>query len=98
MAETMTGLKRTIYCGDVREEHIGRETVLCGWVQKQRNLGSLLFIDLRDRSGICQIVFDGQTRRSCLKKPKRCGANGSSLCEELCESGTAKIRTCLRGV
>jgi aspartyl-tRNA synthetase len=71
MAETMKGLKRTIYCGDVRMEQIGREEILCGWVQKQRNLGSLLFVDLRDRSGICQIVFDSETQKDLFEKAEK---------------------------
>lgn len=58
MGESMLGLKRTHYCTEVDEQLIGEEIVVMGWVQKRRNLGSLIFIDLRDRSGILQIVFD----------------------------------------
>lgn len=58
MGESMVGLKRTHYCTEVKENYIGEEIVVMGWVQKRRNLGSLIFIDLRDRSGILQIVFD----------------------------------------
>ena len=56
--ETLNGLKRTHYCGDLRESNINEEVVLMGWVQKKRNLGGLVFVDLRDRSGLCQIIFD----------------------------------------
>ena len=51
-------LKRTINCGEVSENNIGKSVVVNGWVQRKRNLGGLIFIDLRDRSGIVQIVFD----------------------------------------
>ncbi|HHW66989.1 aspartate--tRNA ligase [Defluviitalea raffinosedens] len=58
MGESMAGLKRTHYCNQVKENLIGSEVVVMGWVQKRRNLGSLIFIDLRDRSGLLQVVFD----------------------------------------
>ena len=56
--DSMTGLKRTNYCGDLRTSDIGKEVVVCGWVAKQRDLGSLIFIDLRDRQGVIQLAFD----------------------------------------
>ena len=58
MAESMVGLKRSHRCTEVSNGNIGEEITVMGWVQKRRNLGSLIFIDLRDRSGILQIVFD----------------------------------------
>lgn len=58
MAESMKGLKRSHRCTEVTREDIGSEVILMGWVQKRRNLGSLIFVDLRDRSGLMQIVFD----------------------------------------
>ncbi len=58
MAESMKGLKRSHRCTEVSSADIGKEVTVMGWVQKRRNLGSLIFIDLRDRSGILQIVFD----------------------------------------
>ncbi len=58
MAESMQELKRSFRCGEVTESSIGQEVTLMGWVQKRRNLGGMIFVDLRDRSGIMQIVFD----------------------------------------
>ena len=58
MAESMKGLKRSHRCTEVTREDIGSNVTLMGWVQKRRNLGSLIFVDLRDRSGLMQIVFD----------------------------------------
>ncbi len=58
MAESMKGLHRTHRCTEVSGANIGEKVTVMGWVQKRRNLGSLIFIDLRDRSGLLQIVFD----------------------------------------
>lgn len=49
---------RSIYCGDVREDSLDREVVLCGWVNRRRDLGGLIFIDMRDKAGIVQVYFD----------------------------------------
>ena len=58
MSESMQGLHRTHRCTEVSNANIGEKVTVMGWVQKRRNLGSLIFIDLRDRSGILQLVFD----------------------------------------
>ena len=58
MAESMKGLHRTHRCTEVSNQNIGETVTVMGWVQKRRNLGSLIFIDLRDRSGLLQVVCD----------------------------------------
>ena len=72
--ETLNGLKRTHYCGDLRETNINEEVVLMGWVQKKRNLGGLVFVDLRDRSGLCQIIFDTDVNAEAFAKAEKLGS------------------------
>ena len=69
--ESLGNLRRTDYAGDLREKDIDREVVLMGWVAKERNLGSLNFVDLRDRSGICQIVFNDKPDEELFEKSKK---------------------------
>ncbi len=66
--ENIKGLKRTDYCGTLRLEDSGREVTLFGWAQRQRDLGNLIFIDLRDKTGIVQISFNDQTDRGIFEK------------------------------
>ncbi|XPF95807.1 aspartate--tRNA ligase [Colwellia sp. RE-S-Sl-9] len=49
---------RTMYCGEVNESHVGQEVTLCGWVNRRRDLGAVIFLDLRDREGMVQVVYD----------------------------------------
>ena len=58
MAESMAGLKRSCRCTEVTEANVGQELTLMGWVQKSRNKGGIIFTDLRDRTGIIQIIFE----------------------------------------
>ncbi|WP_316608871.1 aspartate--tRNA ligase [uncultured Ruminococcus sp.] len=88
MAEFMTGLKRTHYCGTLRADNIGQEVVVCGWVQRQRDLGQLIFIDLRDRTGIVQLAFDDNTDRAIFDK-----AFSARSEYVLCAVGTVRERS-----
>lgn len=72
MAEFMTGLKRTHYCGDLRLADAGKEVTVCGWVQRCRDLGQLIFIDLRDRTGIVQLAFNDTTDKEIFDKAFSC--------------------------
>ena len=58
MAESMLGLKRTCRCAELSEANIGQTVTVMGWVAKQRNKGGLVFVDLRDRSGIVQLIYE----------------------------------------
>ncbi|PWM28817.1 MAG: aspartate--tRNA ligase, partial [Clostridiales bacterium] len=64
MAENLLTYKRTHYCGELAESDIGSAVVVTGWVQRRRDLGSLIFIDLRDRTGIIQLALDEQSEQS----------------------------------
>ena len=66
--DRMNGLKRTHYCGTLTKNEIDKEVVVCGWVQRQRDLGALIFVDLRDRTGIVQLAFDDNTDREIFNK------------------------------
>ncbi|KGM99305.1 aspartyl-tRNA synthetase [Clostridium botulinum] len=68
MAESLNGLKRTVMCGELRESHIGQKHVVMGWVQRKRNLGGLVFVDLRDREGILQVVFGEEINKEAFEK------------------------------
>ena len=66
--DTMNGLKRTDYCGTLNAEFVGKEVTVAGWVQRRRDLGALIFIDLRDRTGVVQLAFDDNTDREVFDK------------------------------
>ena len=68
MSEYINGLNRTNYNAEVNKDLLGKEVTLMGWTAKARNLGSLIFIDLRDRTGLVQLVFDSETDASLFEK------------------------------
>ena len=78
---------RTEYCGQLRLSHVGQQVTLCGWVNRRRDLGSLIFIDMRDREGIVQVFFDPD-RADALKL-------ASELRNEFCIQVTKKILTAI---
>lgn len=86
--ETVQGLKRSRYCGDFRREHAGETVTVFGWVQRQRDLGKLIFIDLRDRSGIVQLAFDENTDRAVFEKAF--GVRGEYV---LAATGVVRVRS-----
>lgn len=68
MAETLKGLKRTVMCGELRESNASDTVTAMGWVQRKRNLGGLIFVDLRDRTGILQVVFGDEINKAAFLK------------------------------
>ena len=87
MSEIMAGLKRTNYCGQLNISDINKTVVVAGWVQRRRDLGGLIFIDLRDRSGIIQITIDEAKDKALFEKA--CSLRNEYV---LCAKGVLKER------
>lgn len=83
--DSLNGLKRTHDCGTLSEENIGEEVVLMGWVLRRRDHGGVIFVDLRDRQGLTQVVFDPQIEESAHKK-------AHALRSEYCIAVKGKVR------
>ncbi len=83
--DRMNGARRTHYCGTLNRENEGATVTVCGWIQRQRDLGGLIFADLRDRTGIIQLAFDDSTEKSVFEK-------AASLRSEYVCMATGRVR------
>ena len=83
--DRLDGLKRTDYCGTLTRENEGKYVTVCGWVQRQRDLGGRIFVDLRDRTGILQLAFDDNTDKAVFEK-------ASTLRSEFVVMASGKVR------
>ncbi len=83
--ETLEGMKRTHHCGELRKDAVGAEITLCGWVSRRRDHGGLIFIDMRDRSGLVQVVFDESAMGDAFHKAE-------TLRSEFCIAVRGKVR------
>ena len=94
--DNLKNFRRTNYCGDLRLSDAGKTVSLCGWVQRQRDLGGLIFVDLRDRTGLIQLSFDDSTHKAIFEKASTLRAEyvvaAAGLVRER-ESKTDKIAT-----
>src|SRR6266852_2712635 len=71
LLDFLGNLKRTHYCGELRVKDEGRDAIVMGWVARRRDLGNLLFLDVRDRTGIVQVVFNKETQPAAHAKAEQ---------------------------
>ena len=71
MSELITGQKRTARCAEFKEEDIGKKVTAMGWVDTRRDMGKIIFVDLRDRSGIIQVVIDDRVSEEDFEKASK---------------------------
>src|SRR6266853_6772588 len=71
LLDFLGNLKRTHYCGELRAKDAGSDVIVTGWVARRRDLGNLLFLDVRDRSGIVQVVFNKETQPEAHAKAEK---------------------------
>lgn len=83
--DNIQNFHRTNYCGDLRAADAGKTVSVCGWVQRQRDLGGLIFVDLRDRTGLVQLSFDDSTEKAIFEK-------ASTLRSEFVIAATGLVR------
>src|SRR2546429_568213 len=73
LLDFLGNLKRTHYCGELRAKDVGRDAIVMGWVARRRDLGNLLFLDVRDRTGMVQVVFNKETQPAARSEERRVG-------------------------
>jgi aspartyl-tRNA synthetase len=78
LARFITELKRTHTCGDLTKDDVGKEVVLFGWVNNRRDHGGAVFLDLRDREGLTQVVFEQDVDPTCTTSPASSGSSTAS--------------------
>ena len=85
---SLTGEKRSCYCGEVRSSHTGQDVVLKGWIHRRRDHGGVIFVDLRDRTGVCQVVLSPET----IPADQRKGADIARIAERLAADKEHQIK------
>ena len=88
MTDILGGQKRTVYCGNVDKSFVGQQISIMGWVHRRRDLGSLIFLQVRDRTGLLQVTFDDNVAQDVQEK-----ASQLKLEYVVAVTGTVRLRT-----